>query len=244
VKLLRAIETRVIRRLGGKKEIEVDIRILAATNRDLQKALADGDLRDDLYYRLAVVEVYLPPLRERLGDIKLLANEFLTRFAQSNAKRITGFTEGAWEWILTYHWPGNVRELKNAVERAVIMARGSEVTVEDVMPRHLRTSADGPPASINLSGDATVAEAKRQLVLRTFASTGGDHERTAKIVGLSPSEVRSELVEIVSGRPNGSARASNGARPASTSAVPARSTTPRSTTPRSAAKKPARAKRR
>ncbi|HUF65616.1 MAG TPA: sigma-54 dependent transcriptional regulator [Gemmatimonadaceae bacterium] len=239
VKLLRAIETRMIRRLGGKKEIEVDIRILAATNRDLQKALADGDLRDDLYYRLAVVEVYLPPLRERLGDVKLLANEFLTRFAQSNVKRITGFTEGAWEWILTYHWPGNVRELKNAVERAVIMSRGSEVTVEDVMPRHLRNSAEGPRASISLSGDATVADAKRQLVLRTFASTGGDHERTARIVGLSPAEVRSELVAIVSGSPNGSARASNGARHGSTPAPAARSTTPRST-----AKKPVRAKRR
>ena len=239
VKLLRAIETRMIRRLGGKKEIEVDIRILAATNRDLQKALADGELRDDLYYRLAVVEVYLPPLRERLGDVKLLANEFLTRFAQSNAKRITGFTEGAWEWILTYHWPGNVRELKNAVERAVIMSRGNEVTVEDVMPRHLRTASESIPVSINLRGDATVADAKRQLVLRTFALTGGDHERTAKIVGLSPAEVRSELVAMVNGSSTGSARAPNSARPASAPSQPARSTTPR--TP---AKKPARAKRR
>src|SRR6185369_14121707 len=121
VKLLRAIESRSIRRLGGKKEIEVDIRILAATNRDLQKALADNDLREDLYYRLAVVELFLPPLRERLGDVKLLANEFLVRYAEQNGKGLTGFDDGAWEWILSYNWPGNVRELKNAVERAVIM---------------------------------------------------------------------------------------------------------------------------
>jgi DNA-binding NtrC family response regulator len=204
VKLLRAIETRTIRRLGGKKEIAVDIRILAATNRDLQKALADGDLRDDLYYRLAVVEVYLPPLRDRLGDVKLLANEFLARFAQANGKKITSFTEGAWEWILSYQWPGNVRELKNAVERAVIMARGNEVTVEDVMPRHLRSSGE-TPGPISLSANATVAEARRQMVLRTFASTGGNHERTAKIVGLSPAEVRSELSALVNGSGNGEA---------------------------------------
>jgi DNA-binding NtrC family response regulator len=213
VKLLRALETRSIRRLGGKKEIAVDIRILAATNRDLQKALAGGDLREDLYYRLAVVELYLPPLRERLGDVKLLANEFLTRFAQANSKKITGFTDGAWEWVLSYQWPGNVRELKNAVERAVIMARGSELTVDDIMPRHLRITGE-MPAVINLSGNATVAEARRQLVLRTFASTGGDHERTAKIVGLSPREVRTELAALINGTGNGAPAAANGTKSA------------------------------
>src|SRR5688500_18122143 len=102
VKLLRAIETRSIRRLGGKKEISVDIRILAATNRDLQKALSENELREDLYYRLAVVELFLPPLRERIGDIKLLANEFLARFGQQNGKTLTGFDEAAWDWIISY----------------------------------------------------------------------------------------------------------------------------------------------
>jgi DNA-binding NtrC family response regulator len=215
VKLLRAIETRTIRRLGGKKEIEVDIRILAATNRDLQKALADGDLRDDLYYRLAVVEIYLPPLRDRAGDIKLLANEFLARYAQSNGKKISGFTDGAWEWIVAYHWPGNVRELKNAVERAVIMARGDTITVTDVMPRHMRPNGDSP--TISLSSNATIADARRQLVLRTFASTGGDHERTAKIVGLPVAEVRAELAAIVGG--NGGGPRNNGERPAAAPAA-------------------------
>src|SRR2546423_3916814 len=137
VKLLRAIETKQIRRLGGKKEIAVDIRILAATNKNLQKAIADGELREDLYYRLAVVEIDLPPLRERTQDIQLLANEFLTRFAQQNGKTITGFEDAAWDWIMSYHWPGNVRELKNAVERAVIMARGSTIGPNDITPRHL-----------------------------------------------------------------------------------------------------------
>src|SRR5947208_13806342 len=111
VKLLRALETRTIRRLGGRKEFQVDIRIVAATNKNLQDAIADGDLREDLYYRLAVVEMDLPPLRERVGDIKLLAAEFLTRFSQQNGKKIKGFDVGAWEWILSHNWPGNVREL-------------------------------------------------------------------------------------------------------------------------------------
>ena len=115
VKLLRAIETRQVPRLGGKKEINVDIRILAATNKNLQKAITDGELREDLYYRLAVVEIDLPPLRERSQDIQLLANEFLARFAQQNGKTITAFDDAAWAWIMGYHWPGNVRELKNAV---------------------------------------------------------------------------------------------------------------------------------
>src|SRR5580765_3215640 len=100
----------MVRRLGGKKEIQVDIRIVAATNRDLQKALADGDLREDLYYRLAVVQIDLPPLRERSQDIQLLANEFLSRFSNQNGKQFSDFETAAWDWILSYHWPGNVRE--------------------------------------------------------------------------------------------------------------------------------------
>ena len=142
VKLLRALESRTIRRLGGKREISVDIRVVAASNKNLQKAIVDGELREDLYYRLAVVEIFLPPLRERLGDVKLLANEFLARYAQQNGKQVTGFENDAWSWILNYRWPGNVRELKNAVERAVIMARSAVITVDDVTPRHLRPGAD------------------------------------------------------------------------------------------------------
>src|SRR3954466_14444128 len=105
VKLLRAIETRTIRRLGGKKEIAVDIRIVAATNKDLQKALSEGELREDLYYRLAVVQIDLPPLRERSQDIQLLATEFLSRYASQNNKQLSDFNAEAWDWLLSYHWP-------------------------------------------------------------------------------------------------------------------------------------------
>lgn len=162
VKLLRALESRMVRRLGGKKEIPVDIRIVAATNKDLQKALEEGDLREDLYYRLAVVDIILPPLRERVSDVQLLAEEFLARFSRQNGKHIIGFDDGAWAWIHSYGWPGNVRELKNAVERAVIMARGELVTAQDIMPRHLR-SASAPatqssqPANTTRSSDNAAA---------------------------------------------------------------------------------------
>ena len=177
VKLLRALESRSIRRLGGKREISVDIRVVAATNKNLQKAIADGELREDLYYRLAVVEIYLPPLRERLGDVKLLANEFLARYAQQNSKKVTGFADDAWSWIMNYRWPGNVRELKNAVERAVIMASGPMITVGDIAPRHLRPGADGvesgPP--------------RRRASDRTAAVTG--ENGSAMVLGMTRDEL-------------------------------------------------------
>jgi len=197
VKLLRALESRQVRRLGGKKEISVDIRILAATNKDLQKAIAETELREDLYYRLAVVEIVLPPLRERTDDIKLLADEFLHRYASQNGKQITDFDAAAWDWILSYPWPGNVRELKNAVERSVIMARGDTISVTDVMPRHLRVAGE-VPTSVTIPVGSSVNDARRQLTLRTFASTGGDLARTAKLLGTSPDEVRRDVMGLLS----------------------------------------------
>ncbi|MDP9203059.1 MAG: sigma-54 dependent transcriptional regulator [Gemmatimonadota bacterium] len=215
VKLLRALESRIIRRLGGKKEIEVDIRIVAATNRDLQKALSENDLREDLYYRLAVVELFLPPLRERIGDIKLLANEFLVRFAEQNGKPMSGFDDAAWEWILSYNWPGNVRELKNAVERAVIMSRDDKIKAADIMPRHLRRGQDAT-TSITVPAGATLADTRRQLVLRAFASTNGDYTRAATIVGMTPGDVRSEIASMLNGKASDlgtTPGTDNGARP-------------------------------
>jgi DNA-binding NtrC family response regulator len=197
VKLLRALESRQVRRLGGKKEISVDIRVVAATNKDLEQALADNELREDLYYRLAVVPIYLPPLRERVGDIKLLANEFLARYSRQNNKKVTGFDEAAWDWIVSYHWPGNVRELKNAVERAVIMTRATVISAADIVPRHLRSTGE-VPAVVTVPVGSSLADAKRQLVLRTFASAGGDVDRSAKVLGMSTTELRDELSRLLS----------------------------------------------
>ena len=186
----------MVRRLGGKKEIPVDIRVVAATNKDLHKALADGDLRDDLYYRLSVVELFLPPLRERGGDVKLLATEFLARFSQQNGKKITGFDDAAWDWILSHPWPGNVRELKNAVESAVIMAKGATIGLADIVPRRLRANDGG---ALTIAPGSTLADARRQLVLRTFASMSGDVERTAKTLGITAQDVRSEIASVLGG---------------------------------------------
>jgi DNA-binding NtrC family response regulator len=220
VKLLRALESRMVRRLGGKKEIAVDIRVVAATNKDLQKALSEGELREDLYYRLAVVEIYLPPLRERADDIQLLAKEFLARYASQNGKNITGFADDAWGWVVSYHWPGNVRELKNAVERAVIMSRGEKIALGDMMLRHLRAPVDSSALTMQV-GSTTVADARRQLVLKTFASAGGDLSRTAKLAGLSIDEARGELLAML-GEAGGAP--SNGGAPADAEARIARKT--------------------
>jgi two-component system NtrC family response regulator len=182
VKLLRALESRTIRRLGGKREINVDIRVVAATNKNLQKAISEGELREDLYYRLAVVEIFLPPLRERLGDVKLLANEFLARYAQQNGKKVTGFDNDSWSWILNYRWPGNVRELENRINRAVIMTDAKSVSAADL---DLQSASDvgEDVLPINLRAAREIADRKaiRQAMSRTDNKISG----AAKLLGIS-----------------------------------------------------------
>jgi DNA-binding NtrC family response regulator len=190
VKLLRALEQRAFRRLGGTKEISVDIRVLSATNKNVEDALREGKLRDDLYHRLAVVPIPLPPLRDRSGDIRLLAQEFLTRFSSELDKEIDGFAPGALEWMETYSWPGNVRELKNAVERAVILARSREIEVNDLRPRHLALDE----AEVRVPVGTSIEDTNRVLTLKTFAFTGGDHEKTARILGVEEQMLRDRLV--------------------------------------------------
>ncbi|PYP68923.1 MAG: hypothetical protein DMD26_00440, partial [Gemmatimonadetes bacterium] len=213
VKLLRALESRMVRRLGGKKEIPVDIRVVAATNRDLQKALSEGELREDLYYRLAVVEIYLPPLRERADDIQLLAKEFLAHYASQNGKNVTGFADDAWDWILSFSWPGNVRELKNALQRGVIMSRGEKIGLSDMVQRHLRQAPESTALTIPV-GQTTVAHARRQLILKTFASADGDIVRTGKLAGVSVDDVRREILALLEtgGSNNGGPSADTEAR--------------------------------
>ena len=198
VKLLRALESRQVRRLGGKKEIDVDIRVVAATNKNIQKALEEGELREDLYYRLAVVEMDLPPLRDRMDDVQLLAGEFLERFAKQNGKNVSAFAEDAMQWIVSYHWPGNVRELKNTVERGVIMSRGDKIQLQDLLPRHVKMAGD-VPSSVTIPVGSSMADAPRQLVVRTFATANGDPERAAKMLGLTADDVRREIRALLDG---------------------------------------------
>jgi DNA-binding NtrC family response regulator len=193
VKFLRALEQRAFRRLGGKKEISVDIRVVAATNKRIDEALEKGMLREDLYHRLAVIPLQLPPLRDRGGDIRLLAEEFLRRFASEQGKEIEGFSEGAIEYIETYRWPGNVRELKNALERAVILARGPHIAGTDLQPKHMALDEK----EVHIPVGTTLKDAERQLALKTFAFTGGDHKKAAAILGIKEKALRERLLAFV-----------------------------------------------
>jgi DNA-binding NtrC family response regulator len=193
VKFLRALEQRAFRRLGGKKELEVDIRIVAATNKNIEDALREGKLREDLYHRLAVIPLYLPPLRERAGDVRLLAEEFLQRFSKEQEKNIKGFSEGAREYLEMYRWPGNVRELRNAIERAVILARGEEIQVSDLQPRHLAVAEQ----EVHIQVGTSLEESERIITLKTFAFTDGDHVKTAKILGVKEKDLRQKLTEYL-----------------------------------------------
>jgi DNA-binding NtrC family response regulator len=194
VKLLRALEQRSFRRLGGKKEIQVDIRVVSATNKDVNKAIENGELREDLYHRLAVIPVTLPPLRDRGGDVKVLAEAFLRRFAQENEKKLNTFAADAVEFLHSYRWPGNVRQLKNAVERAVILARGEEVTLDDLRGYELMTTEE---REVRIPVGTSLERAERTLVLKTFSFADGDHRKAATLLGKNEEWLRGRLSELL-----------------------------------------------
>ncbi len=198
VKLLRALEQRSFRRLGGKKEIQVDIRVISATNRDVAKAIDNGDLREDLYHRLAVIPIFLPPLRERRSDIKILGEHFLRRFAQENGKPVSSFAPDAIEFINSYRWPGNVRELKNAIERAVILARGEQVTLADLRGHELIAVED---REVRIPVGTPLEQAERTLVLKTFSFAEGDHQKAAALLGKDEEWLRTRLSELLAPDP-------------------------------------------
>ncbi len=193
VKFLRALEQRMFRRLGGKKEITVDIRVIAATNKDVETALEEGQLREDLYHRLAVIPMALPPLRERGNDIQLLAQEFLQRFAEEHEKDVEGLTEGALEYLQTYSWPGNVRELKNAVERAVILAREQRIEAGHLQQR--QTALEEKEARIPVG--SSLEEAERIMMLKTLAFANGDVKKAAKILGCTQKKLKETVADAV-----------------------------------------------
>lgn len=196
VKFLRALEQRAFRRLGGKKEINVDIRVIAATNKRVEEALENEELREDLYHRLAVMPIHLPPLRDRGADIRLLAQSFLEQFSEEHGKELDGFDDGALEYLETYAWPGNVRELKNAVERAVILATEERIKVRDLRPRHAALEE----RELRIRADATSLEqADRELTLKTFALVGGDHKKAAKILGVTQKDLKERLKQYMAG---------------------------------------------
>jgi len=179
VKLLRFLEEQKIERVGGREAIVVDARVLAATNKDLNEALKEGKFREDLYYRLGVVTLSLPPLREREGDILLLATALLHRYAHENRKKITGFTPQAIDAIKTYTWPGNVRELENRIKRAVIMAEGQKVTPVDL-------ELTSPPTKYEKQSlKKAREELERDLIHKALTRNKGNVTKVAEELGIS-----------------------------------------------------------
>jgi len=181
IKILRVLQDRKFERVGGEETVEVDVRIVAATNRDLKKEIAEGRFREGLYYRLNVVNIHVPPLRERRDDIPLLAMAFLGQFARENGVRVDGFDPKARQALYAYPWPGNVRELRNSVESAVVMARGSLVGLDD-LPPNVRSS--GEERDVRIPPGSSLAEAEKILIRETLAAQGGNKSRTAEILGI------------------------------------------------------------
>ncbi len=185
VKLLRFLGERTFERVGSNKTLTADVRLIAATNKNLQELVRAGSFREDLFFRLRVVEIHLPPLRERQADIPLLAQAFLREFAAENAKPISSFSPEALKTLMEYSWPGNVRELRTAVEHAVVLCRGDKINARD-LPPVVRNTPEAPTKSVVSAPAAiSVKEAEKELVIRALKETGGNRTLAAKKVGMS-----------------------------------------------------------
>ncbi|HEY3761483.1 MAG TPA: sigma-54 dependent transcriptional regulator [Verrucomicrobiae bacterium] len=183
VKLLRFLGERTFERVGSNKTMTADVRLVAATNKNLEELVKAGTFREDLFFRLRVVEITLPPLRERPGDIPLLAQRFLQEFAKENGKPVNDFTADALEWLMNYSWPGNVRELRTAMEHAVVLCRSDKISVRD-LPRQISIGAKSETQLLQ-QNDLTVKEAEKQLIMRALKESDGNRTLAAKKIGMS-----------------------------------------------------------
>jgi DNA-binding NtrC family response regulator len=192
IKLLRVLQERKFERVGGEETVEVDIRLIAATNKDLKEEIKKGNFREDLYYRLNVVSLFVPPLRERKEDLYLLINTFLKTFAQENGKEITGIEPRALARMSNYDWPGNVRELRNCLESAVVMSRGSEIREEDLPPNIFSVSDNN---WIRIPQGTTLAKAEEIIIRETLNSQKGNKTDTAKVLNIGRKTLHRKLDE-------------------------------------------------
>jgi len=193
-KLLRALQERKARPVGGDREIPFDVRIVAATNRDLDSAVAEQRFREDLYFRINVIQIAVPPLRTRGNDVLLLAQSFVERFAARTGKRVTGLGTAVAERLLSYSWPGNVRELENAIERAVAVTRFAEITVDDLPERirdyrvsHVLVAAEDPSELVPME------EVERRYIARVMQAVGGNKTLAAKVLGFDRKTLYNKL---------------------------------------------------
>lgn len=195
-KLLRALQEREFERVGGTRTIRVDTRIVATSNRDLERAVAEGTFREDLFFRLNVIPIQIPPLRERAEDIRALIDYFLARFNSENGLRVRGVSDSALEALIAYRWPGNVRELQNAMERAVVLA---DSDVLEPAHFHFLPGGLGPrdedPLAVTVPVGATVSAMEHELIMKTLAYCGDNRTRAADLLGISVRTLRNKLKE-------------------------------------------------
>jgi len=198
VKLLRALQEREFNRVGGESTIQVDVRVIAATNKNLMDRINEGAFREDLYYRLNVVELEVPPLSDRKEDIPLLTRHFLEMFAAKNRKEIKGFTPKAMDNLIHYNWPGNVRELMNAVERAVVLARSSYLDeadfpfMKDFLTENKQKDSISPDA-LFLQGDAPLEEIEKTAILKTLQAANDNKSEAARRLGITRKTLHKKL---------------------------------------------------
>ena len=195
-KLLRVLQDGTFKRLGGINTLRVNVRVVAATNKDLSKEVASERFRQDLYYRLNVITIHLPPLRERLQDIPLLATHFLQKYVRENCKEITAIQQEAIEHLMRYDWPGNVRELENVIERAVVLARSSTITLADL---YLEEQQEKVPLNTNeyfvLPAKSTLAQIEREAIIQALRHTEGNREATARLLNIGPATLYRKFKE-------------------------------------------------
>ena len=195
IKLLRVLETGKFERVGGEKTIESDVRIIAATNRDLEKEIKEGRFREDLYYRLNVINLKLPSLRERKGDIGLLIDNFLVKYSRKNKKDIKGITPQSAKLLDNYDWPGNIRELENTIERAVVMARNEYIEPSDLPSNINVNTKKSRKETFRIPSGATMKEIEKKVIIETLQTTNGSKSKAAKILGISTRKIEYKIKE-------------------------------------------------
>lgn len=181
IKLLRVLQERTFERVGGEKSVDVDVRVVTATNRDLQEEIKNGNFREDLFYRLNVVNIHIPPLRERKEDIPLLVSSFIKEFANENNKIVEGIDQKALRSLTSYNWPGNIRELRNCIESAVVFAAKGIITFDDI-PQNIRETHD--QSSIQIPLGLTLSEAEKIIISETLRAENSNKSKTSEILGI------------------------------------------------------------
>ncbi len=193
-KLLRVIQEREIQRVGSDKPLDVDVRIITATNRNLEQLVNDGQFREDLYYRLNVINIEVPPLRDRIGDVPLLAQNFLTKYTKKNKKKIKGFTPVSMDALSKYSWPGNVRELENCIERAVILTMGEYISEKDLLPDVLGDFQNGIHGNDDVDlGGKSLDDVEKMAIIATLKQTNGNKTQAAKILNITRTTLNNKL---------------------------------------------------